>query len=124
MFRQESEVTRTATIVLGGPPRTTLMTSSERSMMASTSSRPSRRILDWCLVQERQRSSSSREYRVSARRTQGLAQYSIKKFGEAFEVVPRTLAESAGLDATEVLSRLYAAHQRKDDWAAGVDMEV
>jgi T-complex protein 1 subunit theta len=57
-------------------------------------------------------------------KTPGLAQYAIKKYGEAFEVIPRSLAESAGLDATEVLSRLYAAHNRKDDWSAGVDIEV
>lgn len=38
--------------------------------------------------------------------------------------MPRTIAESAGLDATEVLSRLYTAHHKKDNWATGVDIEV
>lgn len=57
-------------------------------------------------------------------KTPGLMQHAIKKYGEAFEVIPRTLAESAGLDATEVLSRLYAAHHKKDDWNTGVDIEV
>jgi len=33
------------------------------------------------------------------------------------------LAESAGLDATEVLSKLYTAHHKKDDWTTGVDIE-
>lgn len=47
-----------------------------------------------------------------ADRTPGLAQYAIRKYAEAFEIVPRTLAESAGLDATEVLARLYTAHHR------------
>jgi T-complex protein 1 subunit theta len=56
-------------------------------------------------------------------KTAGVAQYAIKKFGEAFEVVPRTLAESAGLDATEVVSRLYTAHHKKDSWTTGVDIE-
>ncbi|OAL74095.1 T-complex protein 1 subunit theta [Trichophyton violaceum] len=46
-----------------------------------------------------------------ADRTPGLAQHAIRKYAEAFEVIPRTLAESAGLNATEVLSRLYTAHQ-------------
>jgi T-complex protein 1 subunit theta len=45
-----------------------------------------------------------------AEKTPGLSQYAIKKYAEAFEVIPRTLAESAGLDATEVLARLYTAH--------------
>lgn len=56
-------------------------------------------------------------------KTPGLPQHAIKKYGEAFEVIPRTLAESAGLDATEVLSRLYAQHHKKDVWTAGVDIE-
>ncbi|KAJ5794383.1 hypothetical protein N7457_000982 [Penicillium paradoxum] len=80
-----------------------------------------------------------------ADRTPGLPQHAIRKFAEAFEVVPRTLAESAGLDATEVLSRLYTAHHRapvagetssEDDeegssseeeepyWTTGVDLEI
>ena len=64
-----------------------------------------------------------------AEKTPGLSQYAIKKFGEAFEVVPRTLAESAGLDATEVLSRLYTAHAAKStdsdspSWTTGVDID-
>lgn len=41
----------------------------------------------------------------------GLEQYAIKKFAEAFEIVPKTLAENAGLKSTDVLSQLYAAHQ-------------
>lgn len=44
------------------------------------------------------------------KRATGLEQYSIHKFAEAFEVVPRTLAENSGLNATDVLSTLYAAH--------------
>jgi T-complex protein 1 subunit theta len=41
----------------------------------------------------------------------GLEQYAIKKFAEAFEVVPKVLAENSGFKSTEVLSQLYAAHQ-------------
>lgn len=78
-----------------------------------------------------------------ADKTPGLPQHAIRKFAEAFEVVPRTLAESAGLDATEVLSRLYTAHHRTNTdaqsegeeegsssgeeepyWTTGVDLEV
>ena len=35
-----------------------------------------------------------------------LDQYAVQKFGEAFEVVPRTLAENSGLNANEVLANL------------------
>jgi len=40
----------------------------------------------------------------------GLEQYAIKKYADALEVVPRTLAENSGRSATETMSRLYAAH--------------
>lgn len=42
--------------------------------------------------------------------TPGLLQLAIKQFALAFEVVPRVLAETAGLDVNEVLPNLYAAH--------------
>uniref|UniRef100_A0A060TEF8 ARAD1D07040p n=1 Tax=Blastobotrys adeninivorans TaxID=409370 RepID=A0A060TEF8_BLAAD len=54
--------------------------------------------------------------------TPGLLQHAIKKFGEALEVIPRTLAENAGLDATETLSTLYAAHAR-GSISEGVDVD-
>ncbi|KAF7087552.1 hypothetical protein CFC21_090732 [Triticum aestivum] len=40
----------------------------------------------------------------------GLDQYAIAKFGESFEMVPRTLSENAGLGAMEIISSLYAEH--------------
>jgi len=40
----------------------------------------------------------------------GLEQYSINKFAEALEVVPRVLAENSGVKPKEVISKLYAAH--------------
>merc|ERR1712087_544086 len=41
----------------------------------------------------------------------GLDQYAINKFGLALEVVPRTLAENAGVDATNIVAAMYAAHK-------------
>lgn len=35
-------------------------------------------------------------------------QYAVEKFGQAFEVIPRTLAENAGLKAEEIIAKLYA----------------
>merc|ERR1712096_520211 len=40
----------------------------------------------------------------------GLEQYSIQKFAEALEIVPRVLAENSGVKPKEVISKLYAAH--------------
>ena len=53
----------------------------------------------------------------------GLAQYAIKQFSQAFEAVPRALAENAGVKSTEVLSMLYAAHQEGKK-TVGFDIEV
>eukprot|EP00824_Muranothrix_gubernata_P018914 TRINITY_DN38411_c0_g1_i1.p1 TRINITY_DN38411_c0_g1~~TRINITY_DN38411_c0_g1_i1.p1 ORF type:complete len:573 (-),score=149.29 TRINITY_DN38411_c0_g1_i1:37-1590(-) len=52
----------------------------------------------------------------------GLEQYAITKFGEALEVVPRTLAENAGLRATDIISSLYATHQNGNE-RHGIDIE-
>jgi T-complex protein 1 subunit theta len=54
----------------------------------------------------------------------GLDQYAIQKFAQALELVPRTLAENAGLDATSVIASLYAAHSssNKNNNRMGVDV--
>eukprot|EP00850_Spirogloea_muscicola_P006992 SM000034S12746 [mRNA] locus=s34:509540:513105:+ [translate_table: standard] len=57
-----------------------------------------------------------------ARKETGLDQFAINKFGESLEVVPRTLAENAGLNSTEMLSLLYAAHA-SGDRKAGLDVD-
>jgi len=43
-------------------------------------------------------------------REKGLDQYAITQFGHALEVIPRTIAENSGLDATDAVATLYAAH--------------
>jgi len=52
----------------------------------------------------------SRRIQALGDATPGLDQYAIKKYAESFEFVPRTLAENAGMNATEVVASLYAAH--------------
>ena len=130
VFRQDGESTKTATIVLRGATQD-FLDDVERAIddgvnvvKAITKDRrlvPGAGATEMQLVE-----------RVGAfgERTPGLMQYSIRKYAEAFEVIPRTLAESAGLDATEVLSRLYAGHftregkeQDKYWWCTGVDIE-
>lgn len=123
IFRQENETTRTATLVLRGATQNHL-DDIERAVddgvnvVKAITKDP--RLVPGAGATEIQ---LVERIQAVGEKTQGLAQYSIKKFGEAFEVVPRTLAESAGLDATEVLSRLYAAHNKKDSWTTGVDIE-
>ncbi|CAD6271070.1 unnamed protein product [Miscanthus lutarioriparius] len=55
-------------------------------------------------------------------RETGLDQYAIAKFAESFEMVPRTLAENAGLSAMEIISSLYAEHA-SGNVKVGIDLE-
>lgn len=52
----------------------------------------------------------------------GLQQYAIEKFAESLEVVPWILAENGGLNSTDMISSLYAAHAA-GSLKAGVDIE-
>jgi len=59
-----------------------------------------------------------------AEKVPGLEQYALAAFGKALQVIPRTLAENAGWDATRVLADLQAAHAGTDDLCdVGVDIE-
>lgn len=53
----------------------------------------------------------------------GLSQHAIRKYAKALEVVPVTLAENAGQDVTEVLSKLYAKHEKSEGRTWGVDVD-
>jgi T-complex protein 1 subunit theta len=129
VFRQENEVTRTATLVLRGATQNHL-DDVERAVddgvnvVKAITRDP--RLVPGAGATEMQ---LIERITTIAEKTPGLSQYSIKKYGEAFEVIPRTLAESAGLDATEVLSRLYTAHaahkgkKEDDSWSTGIDIE-
>lgn len=110
VFRQENDQTRTATIVLRGATQNHLE-DVERAVddgvnVVKAITRDPR------LVPGAGAAEMGLVERISAfaDKTSGLSQYAIRKYAEAFEVVPRLLAESAGLDATEVLARLYTAH--------------
>jgi len=52
----------------------------------------------------------------------GLDQYAVLKFAEALEVVPKILADNAGHGYVDVITAMYAAHQ-KGEKAMGVDVE-
>lgn len=57
-----------------------------------------------------------------AEKRAGLEQYAINAFGDALEVIPRTLAENAGLNGMNIISQLYASHE-KGNVKDGVDIE-
>ncbi len=53
----------------------------------------------------------------------GLDQYAIRKFAEAFDVVPRTLAENSGCDPTNLMHALHTAHLEPNSENIGFDVE-
>lgn len=145
VFRQENDATRTATLVIRGATQNHL-DDIERAIddgvnVVKAITR------DPKLVPGAGATEMQLIERISAfgEKTPELSQYAIKKYAESFEVIPRTLAESSGLDATEVLASLYAAHHKsstkknnddnddedddddedeeEEDWCIGVDVE-
>ncbi|KAJ3019417.1 UNVERIFIED_CONTAM: T-complex protein 1 subunit theta [Siphonaria sp. JEL0065] len=123
VFRQEDESTKTATIVLRGGT-TNAIDDLERAVDDGVNVIKAA-VKDGRLVAGAGATEIelARKLTEIGERTPGLNQYAIKKFAQAFEVIPRTLAENAGLDSTEVLSRLYATHQTSNT-STGVDIET
>ena len=59
----------------------------------------------------------ARNLRHYAEGLSGREQLAVKAFAEAMEVIPRTLAENAGLDPIDVITELKAAHDKGRKWA-------
>jgi len=122
VFRQDKESTKTSTIVIRGGT-TNMLDDVERAIDDGVNTVKALvkdgRYLPGAGATEIELAKRLMEF---GEKTPGLNQYAIKKFAEAFEVIPITLAENAGMDSTEVLSNLYSAHQ-KGEVSAGVDIE-
>ncbi|RLE45968.1 thermosome subunit [Candidatus Woesearchaeota archaeon] len=58
----------------------------------------------------------ARSLRKFADTFSGRVQLAVLAFADALEVIPRTLAENAGLDPIDVLTELKAAHERNQIW--------
>jgi thermosome len=63
----------------------------------------------------------ARQLHQYANSLSGREQLAVKAFAEALEVIPRTLAENAGLDPIDALAELKAAHDKGQVWA-GIDV--
>lgn len=117
IFKQEDdEITRTATIILRGATQNNL-DDIERAIDDGVAAikglmKPDGgKLLPGAGATEIDLVSRITQY---GERTPGLLQLAIKQFAVAFEVVPRTLAETAGLNVNEVLPNLYATHTRAE----------
>ena len=63
----------------------------------------------------------ARNLRKFAETLNGKERLAVLSYAQAMEVIPRTLAENAGLDPVDVISDLNAAHQNGKKWA-GLDV--
>lgn len=61
------------------------------------------------------------QLRKFADQHKGREQLAITAFADAMEIIPRTLAENAGLDPIDIITKLNQAHAKKEKWG-GVDV--
>ncbi len=64
----------------------------------------------------------ARQLRNYAESVGGREALAINAFADAIEVVPRTLAENAGLDPVDILVKLRAAHEKKGGQNMGLNV--
>jgi thermosome len=64
----------------------------------------------------------ARAVSAEARQVGGREQLAIEAFSDALEVVPRTLADNAGLDVLDTMVALKAAHEKEDGSSTGVNV--
>ena len=64
----------------------------------------------------------SKELRKHATKVGGREQLAIEAFADAFEIVPKTLAENAGLEAIDIIAELRAAHEKTDGQPMGINV--
>lgn len=108
VFRRDQDENKLATIVLRGSTNS-LLDDAERAIDDGVNTVKSiikdKRLLAGGGATEIHLASLIQAY---AKTQPGLDQYALEKFGQAFEVIPRTLAENAGLKAEEIIAKLYA----------------
>jgi archaeal chaperonin len=64
----------------------------------------------------------AKELRRYATKVGGREQLAVEAFADAVEVIPRTLAENAGLEPIDVLVDLRSAHEKEDGKYIGIDV--
>jgi thermosome len=64
----------------------------------------------------------AKELRRYATKVGGREQLAIEAFADAIEIVPKTLAENAGLESIDIIVELRAAHEKKDGQKMGVNV--
>jgi len=64
----------------------------------------------------------AKELRTYATKVGGREQLAVEAFADAVEIIPRTLAENAGLEPIDIIVELRSAHDKKDGQYQGVNV--
>ncbi|MBN1644987.1 TCP-1/cpn60 chaperonin family protein [Candidatus Woesearchaeota archaeon] len=62
----------------------------------------------------------AKELREYSETLSGREQLAVQSFAKAMEIIPKTLAENAGLDPIDILTELKSSHEKGQKWA-GID---
>jgi chaperonin GroEL (HSP60 family) len=65
---------------------------------------------------------AAKAVRAFAPKVGGREQYAVEAFARALEVIPKALAENAGLDPIDILAELTQKHEQPDGWRYGLDV--
>ncbi len=121
IFRREKEDCRVGTIVVRGST-STFMEDVERTINDCVNTVKciirDQRFLPGAGAIEIHLASQIQSY---AKTISGLDQYAVEKFGQALEVIPRTIAENAGHKAEDIIANLYAECAKSK--TVGIDVE-
>lgn len=124
IFRQDESISRTSTIILRGATQNSLddiERAIDDGVNAIKGLLKDNRLLPGAGAIEIELIKLITQY---GEKTPGLLQLAIKHYAKAFEVIPRVLAETSGLDSSELLSKLYAAHALEDNKGLNVGIDI
>jgi T-complex protein 1 subunit theta len=120
IIKRDDEANRLATIIIRGSTNT-MLDDSERAIedgVQTFKNTKDKRFVAGAGATELHIASQIQTF---AKTQPGLDQYAVEKFGMAFEVIPRTLAENAGLNAEEIIAKLYSETAKSPFY--GIDVE-
>ena len=119
IFRRESEASKVSTVVIRASTQNVL-DDTERALDDAFNTYRSitkeKRFLSGAGAAEAEIAKRVKSFATSQ---PGLDQYAILRYAQAFEIIPKTLAETSGADPNYVLSKIYAESNLK----VGVDIE-
>lgn len=121
IFRRDENENKIATIVLRGSTGS-LLEDAERAIDDGVNTVK-------CLIRDKRMVAGAgateihlaSQIQTFAKTQPGLDQYAVESFGKALEVIPRTLAENAGLNAEDIIAKLYSETAKSPFF--GIDVE-